>query len=166
LKITLAITGHRDIVETEALKNEVTAYFENIVSQNQEGEIILLSPLADGADRFVAKIFLELKKKYDGLSLVVPMPFGQERYEEDFDESSKEEFLDFLAKADSVFAVKRVTESGYVDVGRYVVDNSDILLALWDGTFNGKAGGTGDVVEYARGRAKLVHFVCEREMNI
>jgi uncharacterized phage-like protein YoqJ len=163
-KITLAITGHRDMVETEELKKELEDYFEKTIASNKDKEITLLSPLADGADRFVAKIFLEKQKEHENLKLVVPMPFEQERYEKDFDESSKEEFLDFWAKAESVFAVKRVSESGYVDVGRYVVDESDVLLALWDGTFNGKLGGTGDVVEYARHMGKeVVHFVCERE---
>ncbi len=42
-------------------------------------------------------------------------------------------------------------------------DKSDILLALWDGTFNNKSGGTGDIVQYARERCKkIVHFLCER----
>jgi len=161
-KTTIAITGHRDMIETEELKQKVFKFFEEKLEQSSE--LVLLSPLADGADRFVAKIFLELQKEHNGLSLVVPMPFGQERYMEDFDEKSKEEFLDFLQKADAVFAVKRVSESGYVDVGRYVVDESDVLLALWDGTYNGKLGGTGDVVEYAKTMGKeLVHFLCERE---
>jgi len=161
-KTTIAITGHRDMIETEKLKQKVLNFFEEKIEQSSE--LILLSPLADGADRFVAKIFLELQNKYEGLSLIVPMPFGQERYMEDFDDKSKEEFLDFLQKADYVFAVKRVSESGYVDVGRYVVDESDVLLALWDGTYNGKLGGTGDVVEYAKNMDKeVVHFLCKRE---
>jgi len=161
-KTTIAITGHRDMIETKELKQKVFNLFEEKIEQSDE--LVLLSPLADGADRFVAKIFLELQKEHNGLSLVVPMPFGQERYMEDFDEKSKEEFLDFLQKADAVFAVKRVSESGYVDVGRYVVDESDVLFALWDGTYNGKLGGTGDVVEYAKSMGKkVVHFLCERE---
>jgi len=104
-KLTLAITGHRDMVETEDLKNEIYAYLEDAIVQNPEKEITLLSPLADGADRFVAEIFLELQQKHKNLSLVVPMPFTQERYMEDFDEASKEEFLELLNKADGSFQV-------------------------------------------------------------
>ena len=163
-KITLAITGHRDIIETDELKKELNIYLENLISQNLDKEITLLSPLADGADRFVAKLFLEKKKKYKTLSLVVPMPFGEERYMEDFDKDSKEEFLEFLNKADNVFEVEHLTDSEYLDVGRYVVDNSEILLALWDGTFNGKIGGTGNIVEYAKNRgSEVLHFICIRD---
>ncbi len=39
--------------------------------------------------------------------------------------------------------VKGVT---YKSVGVYVADKSDILLALWDGTFNNKSGGTGGII--------------------
>ena len=161
-RVTIAITGHRDMVETPELRQKVFNFLEKQAEQSEE--LILLSPLAEGADRFVAKIFLALQQKHDHLSLVVPMPFKQARYEEDFDEASKEEFLDFLPKATAVFAVKRVSKSGYLDVGRYVVDESDILLALWDGTFNGKVGGTGDVVNYAKSLGhEVVHYLCERE---
>ena len=163
-KITIAVTGHRDMIETEAIDLEVNNYLRQLVHDNKDKEIVLLSPLADGADRYVAERFLALKSEHENLKLVVPMPFGQERYEEDFDEASKEEFLDFWVKSESVFAVKRVSANGYVDVGRYIVDESDILLALWDGTFTGKLGGTGEVVEYARTMKKeIVHIVCERK---
>lgn len=163
-KITLAITGHRDMIETDELKKEVNEYLENVITENLDKEVTLLSPLADGADRFVARLFLEKQKEYKSLSLVVPMPFKQERYMEDFDEASKKEFLEFLNEADEVFEVEHVTDSEYLDVGRYVVDESEILLALWDGTFNGKVGGTGDIVEYARNAGcEVVHFVCVRE---
>ena len=92
-KITIAVTGHRDMIETEAIDLEVNNYLRQLVHDNKDKEIVLLSPLADGADRYVAERFLALKCEHENLKLVVPMPFGQERYEEDFDEASKEEFL-------------------------------------------------------------------------
>lgn len=38
----------------------------------------------------------------------------------------------------------------YEAVGRHVVERSDLLLALWDGHTNGKRGGTGEIVAFAR----------------
>ena len=161
-KIIVAITGHRDMVETEELREKISVFFEDLIEKSKE--LILLSPLADGADRFVAKIFLEKKKTYENLKLFVPMPFELERYLEDFDEASKQEFVELGEHAEQGFSVSADPKTAYLDVGRYVVDESDILLALWDGTFNGKVGGTGDVVNYARKRKrKVVHFLCERE---
>ena len=164
-KITIAITGHRDIVETEALKEKVSNYFDGFLDKSKE--LTLLSPLADGADRFVAKIFLEKQKEHEHLSLVVPMPFSKERYLLDFSEESKKEFLSLLDQADGSFQIPSMGDSPYRELGKYITHISDELLALWDGTYNGKAGGTGDVVEYAKqmNHARVVHFLCEREEN-
>jgi len=163
-KITIAITGHRDIIETEELRDEVFKYFERVICKSPKSEITLLSPLADGADRFVAEIFLALQKRHKQLHLVVPMPFTQERYMEDFNEASKEEFLELLKRADGHFQIPSMGDSPYAELGKYLVNVSDVLLALWDGTFNGKAGGTGDVVAYGRNRGcQVVHFMSERK---
>ena len=92
------------------------------------------------------------------------MPFNQERYMEDFDSESKEEFLEYLKIANEVFEVENSQGCNYKSVGVYVADKSDILLALWDGTFNAKSGGTGDIVAYAREQGReVVHFLCYRE---
>jgi hypothetical protein len=160
--ITIAITGHRDMIETEELKGKVSILFENLLKNTKT--LTLLSPLADGADRFVAKIFLEKQSKHNQLTLIVPQPFNSERYLQDFDEVSTLEFIKLRNQALKNFSVTPSTQSGYLDVGRYVVNHSDILLALWDGTINGKIGGTADVVDYAKKKHKeIVHFLCERE---
>ena len=157
--ITIGITGHRDIVQTKELKQDIIKFFKKLQSQNRETK--LLSPLADGADRFVADIYLEVFK--EKAQLIVPMPFDQERYMEDFNSKSKEEFLNYLKIADEVFEVINSQGCHYKSVGVFVADECDVLLALWDGTFNAKSGGTGDIVAYARDEGReVVHFLCER----
>ena len=159
---TIGITGHRDIVQTFQLKQGIKQLFTNLYNKHQE--IKLLSPLADGADRLVADIYLEVFK--DKAHLVVPMPFDKERYMKDFDTKSKKEFLEYLKIAKSVIEVENTQGCNYKSVGVYVADESDILLALWDGTFNAKSGGTGDIVAYAKDEGKeVVHFLCEREQS-
>jgi hypothetical protein len=156
-QIVIGITGHRDIVVTAKLKQGIKDFFINLRAK----EITLLSPLADGADRLVADIYMNVFK--EKAHLIVPMPFNQERYIEDFDDASKEEFLEYLKIADEVFEVENTQGCNYKSIGVYVADTSDILLALWDGTFNAKSGGTGDIVAYAKEQAKeVVHFLCDR----
>jgi len=157
--INIAITGHRDIIVTKQLKIDLKSFFKKLKSKYET--VKLLSPLADGADRLVADIYLEVFKEES--RLIVPMPFNKERYMEDFDNQSKENFLDYLKIADNVLEVKDTHGCNYKSVGIYVTDKSDILLALWDGTFNHKSGGTGDIVKYAREKDKeVIHFLCER----
>jgi hypothetical protein len=159
-QITIGITGHRDIVQTFKLQQDIRELFSKLDKKGYE--VKLLSPLADGADRLVADIYLELFK--ERANLIVPMPFNQERYMEDFDNESKEVFLDYLKVAKSVIEVENTKGCNYKSVGVYVADKCDILLALWDGTFNAKSGGTGDIVAYAREQGKdVVHLLCERE---
>ena len=158
--INIAITGHRDIVVTKQLKVDLKSFFKQLKPKYKT--VKLLSPLADGADRLVADIYLEVFQKE--ANLIVPIPFNQERYMEDFDSESKEEFLEYLKIADEVFEVENTQGCNYKSVGVYVADKSDTLLALWDGTFNAKSGGTGDIVAYAREQGKeVVHFLCDRE---
>jgi len=158
-QITIGITGHRDIVQTAQLKEDIRELLSNLY--NKSPNIKLLSPLADGADRLVADIYLEVFK--DKAQLIVPMPFDQKRYMEDFDSKSKEEFLEYLKVAKSIIEVENTQGCNYKSVGVYVANNTDILLALWDGTFNAKSGGTGDIVSYAKEQGKeVVHFLCER----
>lgn len=157
--MNIGITGHRDIIVSKELKQEVKKLFKKLLLLKQE--VVLLSPLADGSDRFVADIYLDVFK--DRAKLIVPMPFHKERYLEDFDTKSQKEFLEYIKIADEVFEVENTEGCHYKSVGIYVVNQSDILLALWDGTFNGKSGGTGDIVNYARSQGKeLIHFLCER----
>jgi uncharacterized phage-like protein YoqJ len=158
--INIAITGHRDIVVTKQLKVDLKSFFKQLKQKYKT--VKLLSPLADGADRLVANIYLEVFQKE--ANLIVPMPFNQERYMEDFDSESKEEFLEYLKIVDEVFEVENTQGCNYKSVGVYVADKSDTLLALWDGTFNAKSGGTGDIVAYAREQGReVVHFLCDRE---
>ncbi len=158
--ITIGVTGHRDIVITENLKDNIKGFFIGLKSKY----IKLLSPLADGADRLVADIYLDVFR--DKAHLAVPMPFNQKRYMDDFDRGSKDKFLNYLEVADEVFEVDNNQGCNYKSVGIYVADNSDILLALWDGTFNNKFGGTSDIIKYARDiEKKVIHIKCKREGN-
>jgi hypothetical protein len=106
----------------------------------------LLSPLAEGADRRVAEAALEL-----GYALHAPLPFPQAVYEQDFSETI-EHFRELLAKGE-VFELDgeagAFAPESYREVGRYVVRNCDLLIALWDGGREAGPGGTAEIVRYA-----------------
>lgn len=113
----------------------------------------IVSPLAEGADRIVAREALDL-----GYQLQCPMPFPQEEYENDFRDpraqspSALQEFRDLLARGDGVGECVRFELDGdrtdeaaaYGATGRVVLNQSDIFLVVWDG---GPAQGGGGTVE-------------------
>lgn len=122
----------------------------------------ILSPLAEGADRLVAEEVLETEDSW--LEAALPLPV--EEYAEDFrTESSKRRFLALLeiAKVRSVTGTAHghpgeSRSLAYRIGGRFVVDNCDLLIALWDEDRPWKRGGTTDTVGYARGKKPVLVF--------
>ncbi|HJQ69272.1 MAG TPA: hypothetical protein VKA70_09880, partial [Blastocatellia bacterium] len=151
LPLVIGVTGHIDLLDSqsqrEALEHRVTSIFADLKTTYRHTPLVLLSPLAEGADRLVARIALEKK-----LRLVVPLPMPQELYEADFKtEESKREFKRLLERAESVFTL--TTAEGerneqYAQVGAYIARHSHILIALWDGLPPEKVGGTAQIVQF------------------
>jgi len=156
IPITVGVTGHLDLIITEGLRMQITGFFTDIADRYPNSPIYLFSSMADGADRFVAGIFLDLKrgsdKFKDRLELIVPTPFNCKEYKMDFDGPSQKEFDEFLKQAKRSFCIAcDVNETSkpdqYLKAGKFVADSSIILLALWDGE-KGKKGGTADIVQH------------------
>lgn len=163
IPIVLGITGHRDIPEYSVNKIEqvLKSYFLQLKQKHPNTPIVLLTPLAEGADRLVGKIAIQC-----GIKLIVPMPFRKQLYIEDFNSSeSINEFENLLEQAIRIHelplfpglteeSVRNCTEDRakqYAAVGAYVAKHCHLLIALWDGvTTPEKTGGT----------AQVVHFKC------
>jgi hypothetical protein len=116
-----------------------------------EATLRIISPLAEGTDRLAAQVALDL-----GFELQCPMPFPQVEVENDFrppkavHENALSEFRQLLERAkESAQLVtfemdgSRENEEGaYSATGRVVLNQSDVLLAVWDGKPAAGAGGT------------------------
>ncbi len=147
-RFVVGVTGHRDLEGAEddvasALRAALEAY------QRTHGDrLVVLSAIAAGADSLFAEAAASL-----GIPLTAVLPF--EGYEEDFaDGEERERFETLLAAATRRCTLPyegRSTEA-YAAVGRWIVDHSDHLVAVWDGKPARGLGGTGYVVAYARER--------------
>ena len=123
----------------------------------------ILSPLANGADQLVARIALQL-----GFELEVVLPFAQEEYERSMDDGSVAAFralLDQASDGSTASSSRVVTLDGhfgddanlsYQAVGRLVVRNCDLLVAIWDGNVDRGVGGTADTVGFAAAGGQAV----------
>jgi hypothetical protein len=122
-----------------------------------ETPLVLLSPLAEGADRIAALAAIDT-----GVHLVVPLPMPKTEYESDFP-GSLEQFHSLMRKADCWFELPYVDGNSaenignqanrdrqYQAVGQYVARHCQILIALWDGVecTDEQACGTAAVVKY------------------
>jgi hypothetical protein len=160
IPIVIGVTGHRDLRQDDIaeLGQKIHEIFREIKRKCPNSPIILLSPLAEGADRLVAKTALEL-----GLSIVAPLPMPIDEYMKDFkDQVSQAEFSEILRKSTRYFemplvegnTLENTAEPGehrdrqYSQIGAYIAKHSQILIALWDGIESKKTGGTASIVGF------------------
>ena len=154
-RLRIGVSGHRELSDVHELERSVASVLDQIAARFAPERTPLVftavSPIAEGADRLVAHTVL----KRAGADLIVLLPFAAERYLEDFvTESSKAEFQSLLEQAVSHSVVDEEypvsDEEGYERVGRAVVEQADVLIALWDGCPARGLGGTASIVEFAR----------------
>jgi uncharacterized membrane protein HdeD (DUF308 family) len=159
IHLVVGITGHRDIIEKDKplLKKSILELFRELKKECPYTPLLLLTPLADGADRLAAEAAID-----EGIKYVVPLPLPKEEYEKDFPETvaefenlleNKNCIASFelpisdknleLAKHDSSERDKR-----YELAGAFVVKYSPVLIALWDGKEIDKTGGTSKIVGF------------------
>lgn len=156
VRIVLGVTGHRKLPEnkTSLLAQKVQLALEKIKEAipplpNTPIVFTILSPLAEGADRLVAREVL----KTPGSQLEAPLPLDKKDYMQDFETSeSRAEFEQLLSQARRIYQLppRDSRTEAYQQVGHYVVDNCDVLIALWNGKPAAGQGGTAEIVEYAK----------------
>jgi hypothetical protein len=171
IPIVMGVTGHRDLRDEDLphLRESVAGIFHEIRSVHPQSPIVLLSPLADGADRLVAEVALDC-----GTALVVPLPMPLEEYLTGFEsQESRRHFQSLLKKARNTFEVSpghQANQAGdthsagingrYAAMGAFLARSSPLLLALWDGTLSHAEGGTSDIVRLRLGLRSLASPAC------
>lgn len=175
--LRIGITGHRKLEHLQLLRKSVQKTL-SLIDEMQKASLKdrpytynIISPLAEGADRFVAKEVMEWQvlDSVDKPSLNVVLPLPKEDYIEDFETvASKEEFESFLDRAMSICTLEKATsrKAAYENVGHYVVDNCDFLIAVWNGKTSSGQGGTGDIVEYARNIGRHIFLINSEDGSI
>jgi hypothetical protein len=194
-RIRIGVTGHRKLTDPsalqvlvrEAIDSEVMRLFpkesqDNIEHVKSAGRTAIsfsvLSALAEGADRVVARAVLQDA----GARLDAVLPMTVEDYLEDFaTEESREEFGRLLARCRKPVAlrVRRIRDDrsdpaaqaelrreAYAHVGHYIVDHCDVLVAIWDGEPSRGRGGTAEIVLYALEQNRPVIQVWEESFEV
>jgi len=173
----VGITGHRN------LKKECIYYYQKQVHslladlQKKHTEIIIYSPLSDGADRLIVYEAIKL-----GIEYIAVLPMPKEIYIIDFDTESVIEFNTFIKNAKDITMIplandntlEEISNHGgqrdmqYEAAGHYIADTCNALVALWDGKSIGLVGGTGEIVRYYtnKHRSRLYHLLVSRSKDI
>jgi hypothetical protein len=147
-------TAVRDVLEeiragVEAHGRECAAYY-----RAGEPQLRLVTSLAEGGDRIVAKQALALR-----YSLVCPMPFRREEFIRDFAATTdkpdtKHEFDALLEKARNgaglvCFEFDCAPDdrpAAYALAGEVLMNQSDLMIAIWDGAPSRGPGGSAETM--------------------
>lgn len=160
--LIVGVTGHRDLVPDEipGIREAVRSFLTGLQKQFPDRPVQVLSPLADGADKLVAALALEL-----GMKIIVSLPMPEDLYVRDFSTpESLQEFHRLRGEAEAVYELpivpdttrEQISDYGrhrdyqYAQLGVFLGAHSHILLALWDGKQTSDLGGTAQVVEFRR----------------
>jgi hypothetical protein len=101
------------------------------------------SSLAVGSDQVFADIAISL-----GITVVAVLPM--EGYERHFEGQDLARYRRILNRSERVqLKWNGDPERAFFEAGKFVVDKSDLLFAIWDGEPADGLGGTADVVDYA-----------------
>jgi len=154
--LVVGITGHRpNRIPASAIgriKRQLGEVMTDIETSNPGRQPILLSGLAEGADRLAA--FIAVGR---GWLLRAILPFHRSRFEDDFlDLYAIGEFRALLEASSGLEEPGRKAhlgkpeEEGYMTVGERLLAQSDILIAVWDGKASKGKGGTIEVIGRAQ----------------
>ncbi|NOR20521.1 MAG: hypothetical protein GQ538_10595 [Xanthomonadales bacterium] len=175
MHLTIGVTGHRDLLAEEipALKKKVREFFLQLRSSFPNLALQLINPLAEGSDRLVADVAQEL-----GIELVVPLPMPQEDYEKDFISAEAVDAFRESIKNARVINLRTLPESAglmvtpedrgrqYAQLGIFISNHSQVLLAIWDGKPSTAPGGTASVVNYHLTAVMPGYAVAEESPNL
>lgn len=157
LPATLAIgfTGHRKLPDEARCREAIRRVLLEWRAKTP-GVIYGVTSAAAGGDLLFAETCLELN-----LPIRIFLPVPKEKFREDFDELSWERAESVFTKALSVEvtgAGEKLTER-YYECGIETVQQSQLLLALWDGEPSQGLGGTADMVHFAREQERPVIWI-------
>ncbi len=155
--LRVGVTGHRFPAEVERLQAALERALDRVELAFPGRRLVAVSPLAEGADRLVAQ---EVLGRGGTLEAVMPLPVAD--YTTDFEtEQSKAEFARLLDQAAEVVVLPATAtrNEAYEQAGLYILDSSDVLIAIYDGKPAQGRGGTAEIVERALQRNSPVLHV-------
>lgn len=133
------VTGHRPERIT-GREQEIKEWLTKKVEELKPSDCI--SGMAQGADQIYAEVAYE-----KGIPLICAWPYERKLH------PVEQKYHDY-AEVNHV-AFHKFQPSCYVTRDKWMVDNCDIVLAVWDGN---PVGGTYDTIEYAKQKHKHIYL--------
>lgn len=154
---TACFTGHRpnklkgyNVADNKELLWKI--HFVCVDLIENKNVTTFINGLALGVDMWSAKIVIKLKEKYPHIKLISAIPCRNHSCK--WNSKDKELWQEICDKSDDVVLVTDDDYKPYLMQVRneWMVNNSDIVVAVWDGT----KGGTGNCVNFSEKQSKEI----------
>jgi hypothetical protein len=147
----VGFTGHQQLGDEATVSFVSQRLCELLTTYQQQaskpGQRMLASScLALGSDRLFVKTALELNIPVEA---VLPCA----RYEEIFTSAeARAEYHQLLERSQYVhrLSLQECSDDAYLAAGQWIVDQSDVMILVWNGYPAAGRSGTGDIANYAR----------------
>jgi len=157
LPTTLAIgfTGHRNLPDESKCRQAIRKVLSEWKAK-VPGVVYGLTSVAAGGDLLFAETCAELN-----IPVRIFLPVPREQFRSDFDESTwsrAERVFKGALSVEVTGAGEELTER-YYECGIETVQQSRLLIALWDGKVSKGLGGTADMVYFAKEQGRPVIWI-------
>jgi hypothetical protein len=159
--LSVGVTGHRELISDPGSIEQSIAAVLNALGQAlhhaakkdaaffspASAKIRFVTMAAEGADLSGASAAMRA-----GADVALIMPFAWDEYCADFQPANLSKLRQFLASASSSFELPGRRDEGpraYERANDIILENIDLLIAVWDGERARGRAGTGDVVQRA-----------------
>jgi hypothetical protein len=150
-ELRIGATGHRALAEVPRVLAGVEEALDRIEAVFPGRALVVVSCLAEGADRLVTEAVL----RRAGARLVAILPMAHGELVADFaTPESRVEFEALLARAAEVVELPACAtrDEAYAAANEWLLAGVEVLAAVWDGTGAQGQAGTAEVVDWARAR--------------
>jgi len=152
----IGFTGHRHLQNPEKVGGLLRKLIDSLRAEIP-GQLMGYSSLAIGADTLFAEACVS-----SGIPWTALLPRPEADFRSDFDKADWERTSTLLQQASRVESLPaaRDHDLAYLECGLSTVEESDVMIAVWDGKSSRGTGGTAEVVAHARSLTKpliLIH---------
>ncbi len=148
-------TDERCIALKQLLRNEIISLIET------KDVTHFITGMAIGVDMYAAEIILGLKASYPDITLESAIPC--ETQTEKWTEEQRDRYYDIAAKCDKETMIQhQYTADCMLKRNRYMLDQADFIIAVWDG----RPSGTGKMVQYAWEQDKPIVIIDPKTLKV
>lgn len=124
-----------------------TKLFDVVYALYKSGIRHFICGMALGSDTYFCEAVLKLRDKFDDVTIEAAIPCEEQAKR--WTEPQRDRYFYLVQQCDSEHIVNyQYTSTCMVDRNRYMVDNSSVIVTVYDGQF----GGTMQTVSYAQSR--------------